>query len=88
MKQLKVLYLRINRNWALYNRCEYNMTLNQGIFLRIFPGYGLMGQRKKQGCRKIEWTGSRLPIKVGLVRRGATDFTAQCMIGGFTATSP
>ena len=63
------------------------MTLNQDIFLRIFPGYGLMGQRKKQGCRKKERAGSRLPIKVGLVRRGATNFTAPWMIGGFTATS-
>ena len=88
MKRLKVLYFRINRDCVLYDRCEYNMTLNQGIFLCIFPGYGLMGQRKKQGCRKIERAGSRLPIKVGLVRRGATDFTAPWMIGGFTATSP
>ena len=88
MKQLKVLYLRINRNCVLKGRCEYNMTLNQGIFLRIFPGYGLMGQRKKQGCREKERAGSRLPIKVGLVRQGATDFTAPWMIGGFTATSP
>ena len=88
MKQLKVLYLRINRNCALYSRCEYNMTLNQGIFLRIFPGYGLMGQRKKQGGRKIERAGSRFPIKIGLVRQGATDFTALWMIRGFTTTSP
>ena len=88
MKRLKALYLRINRNCPLKGRCEYDMTLNQGIFLRIFPGYGLMGQRKKQGCRKIERAGSRLSTEVGLVRRGATDFIAQCMIGGLTATSP
>ena len=88
MKHLKVLYLRINRNCALKGRCDYNITLNQGIFLRIFPGYGLMGQRKKQGCRKIERAGSRLPIKVGVVRRGAIDFIALWMIVGFIATSP
>ena len=83
----KVLYSRIIRNCALYSRCKYNMTLNQDIFLRIFPRYGLMGERKKQGFRKIERAGSRLPIKVGLVRRGATYFTAPWMIGGFAATS-
>ena len=88
MKRLKVLYFRIDRNCALYNRCEYNITLNQGVFLRFFPGYGLMGQRKKQGCREKARAGSRLPIKVGLVRQGATDFTEPWMIGGFTATSP
>ena len=88
MKRLKVLYFRIDRNCALYNRCEYNITLDQGIFLRFFLGYELMGQKKKQGCREKERVGSRLPIKVGLVRQGATDFTAPWMIGGFTATSP
>ena len=66
----------------------FSMTLNQGIFLRIFPGYGLMGLRKKQGCRKIERTGSKRPIQAGLVGNGATDFLAPWMIWGFTATFP
>ena len=87
MKQLKVPYLKINRNYALKDRCEYNMTPNQSVFWRIFPRYGLMGQRKKQGCRKIEQAGGRLPIKAGLVGRGATDFIAPWMIGGIIATS-
>ena len=52
MKHLQVLYLKINRDYALKGRWEYNMTLNRGIFLRIFPSYGLMGLREKQGCKK------------------------------------
>ena len=76
MKPLKMLYVRLNRDCALKGRCEYSMTLNQGIFLRIVPGYGLMGLRKKQGCRKIERTGSKRPIQTGLVGSGATDFLA------------
>ena len=83
MKQLKVLYLRINRNCALKGRCEYNVTLNQSIFLRIFPGYGLMGQRKKQVCRIIERAASRLAIKVGLVRPRCYRFHCIVDDGGF-----
>ena len=86
MKPLKMLYVKISRNCALEGRCHYTMTLNQDIFLRIFPGYSLMGLRKKQGCRKIELIGSKRPIQAGLVGSSATDFLAQWIIWGLTAT--
>lgn len=47
-----------------------------------------MGQRKKQRYGKMVRVRSRLPIKVRLVRRGATNFVAPWIIGGFTPTSP
>ena len=64
------------------------MTLIQGIFLHIYPEYGLMCLRKKQGCRKIERIGSKQPIQAGLVGSGATDFLALWMVWGFIATFP
>ena len=88
IKPLKMLYVKINRNCGLKGRCEYNMNLNQGMFLRIFPRYGIMDLRKKQGCIKIEWIGSKRPIQAGLVGRGAPDVLASWMIWGFAATFP
>ena len=41
--------MEMDRNCPLKGRCVYCITLDQDIFLRLFPGYRLMGSSKKQG---------------------------------------
>ena len=60
-----------------------------GYFSAPVPWIRTNGSEQETRVReKIERTGSKRTIKAGLVGRGATDFLAPWMIGGFIATSP
>ena len=76
--------LKMGINCVLRSRCTCCMTLNQDIFLHLFPGYYLMGLSREQGCDKIGKIGSKQPINTRQVGSNGFVFLVLIMDNGST----